>query len=78
MKAIIKDCCSPDYLCILCRNEEELKNIKSTTTITATEGARVLKDQLYPIKINNARADAVLIPNRSLKVNAALEITAEN
>ena len=63
---------------ILCRNKEELKSIKSAATITATEGARVLRDQLYPVKIKNTRADAVLMPDGSLKANAALEIAAEN
>ena len=63
---------------ILCRSEEELKNIKSAATITAAEGARVLQDQLYPVKVNNARADALLMPDGTLKVNAALEIAAEN
>ena len=78
VKAVIKDRHSPNRLRILCRNEEELKNVKSAATATATEGARVLRDQLYPIKINNARADTVLMPDGSLKVNAALEIAAEN
>ena len=63
---------------ILCRSEEELKNVKSAATITAAEGARVLRDQLYPVKVNNARADALLMPDGTLKANAALEIAAEN
>ena len=63
---------------ILCRNKEELKNVKSAVTATATEGACVLRDELYPVKINNARADAVLMLDGSLKANAALDIAAEN
>ena len=44
VKAVIKDRRSPNRLRILCRNEEELKNVKSTATITAAEGAHVLRD----------------------------------
>ena len=78
VKAIIKDRRSPNRRRILCRNEEELKKVKSAATITAAEGARVLRDQLYPVKVNNARADALLMPDGTLKASAALEIATEN
>ena len=42
------------------------------------QGVRVLRDQLYLIKINNARADAILIPDSFLKLNAVSEIAEEN
>ena len=42
------------------------------------ERAYVLRDQLYPIKVINIRANIVLILNRTLKVNVALEIIIEN
>ena len=78
VKAIIKDRRSPDRLRILCRNEEELKNVKSAAATTAVQGVRVLRDQLCPVKINNARADAILMPDGSLKPNTASEIAEEN
>ena len=78
VKAFIKDRRSPDRLRILCRKEEEFKNVKPATVAIATQGARVLRDQLYPVKINNARVDAILMPDGSLKPNAASEIAEEN
>ena len=78
VKTIIKDRRSPNRLRILCRNEEELKNVKSAAVTTAVQGACVLRDQLYPVKINNARADAILMPDGSLKPNIASEIAEEN
>ena len=42
------------------------------------QGVRVLRDQLYPVKINNTRADVILMPDGSLKPNAASEIAEEN
>ena len=78
VKAVIRDRRSPDHLPILFRNEEELKNVKSTAAAIATHRSRVLRDQLYPVKINNARADVILIPDNSLKPNIASEIAEEN
>ena len=42
VKAVIKDRRSPDRLRILCRNEEELKNVKSAAAAIAMQGAHVL------------------------------------
>ena len=44
VKAVIKNHRSPNYLRILYRSEEELKNNKSTTIITTLEGAYVLQN----------------------------------
>ena len=60
-RAITRDRRTQHRVRILCRNEEELDKVKEAATVTATEGARVLRDQLYPIKVNNVRADAVLL-----------------
>ena len=38
VKAVIKDCRSSDRLRILCRNEEELKNVKPAAVATAMQG----------------------------------------
>ena len=60
VKAVIKNRRLPDRMRILCRNEKELKYVKSAAVAIATRGACVLKDQLYPVNINNARADAMM------------------
>ena len=78
IKAIIKDYRLSNYLCILYRNKKELKNIKSAATITTIEEAYILRDQLYSIKINNTRADILLILDRTLKINTVLEIAIKN
>ena len=59
-KAITQDHRTQDRVQILCRNEEELDTVKRVATTTAVEGAKVLRDQLYLIKLNNVRANAVL------------------
>ena len=41
---------------LLCRDEEELKKVKSAAIATAEQEVRVLRDQLYPTKVKNTRA----------------------
>ena len=45
---------------------EEIKTIKEAANKVVTGGTRVLRDQLYPIKVDNARTDGVLVVDRSL------------
>ena len=42
------------------------------------EGARILRDQLYPVKVNNIRTDAVLQPNGNIKENIILALNNSN
>ena len=42
------------------------------------EGARILRDQLYSIEVNNARSDAVLQPNREIKEEALTALSDSN
>ena len=44
----------------MCWSKKELNIIKNAATIAAGKGARILKDQIYLIKVNNVRTDAVL------------------
>jgi hypothetical protein len=58
--AVMKD--SRNYECtrVTCRDETELQRVKKAVDKTAVMGARVLWDQLYPIKVDNANRTAVL------------------
>ncbi|KAL2255925.1 hypothetical protein VTK26DRAFT_2474 [Humicola hyalothermophila] len=42
------------------RNEEEAKKIKDIVEAKKAPGARVLRDQLYPVKVDNVNRMAVL------------------
>ena len=63
---------------MLCKNEEELKNVESAATAITGQGVVVFRDQFYSVKMNNTRADAVLMSDNTLKPNIASEIAAEN
>ncbi|KJZ68148.1 hypothetical protein HIM_12462 [Hirsutella minnesotensis 3608] len=43
---------------ILCRDEAELKQVKEAAQKTVARGTRVLRDQLYPVKVDNAKRTA--------------------
>ena len=77
-KAVIKDARTKQRLRILCRSEAELDSVKQAATATAVEGARVLRDQLYPVKVNNVRTDAILQPNGEIKEEAMAALNDSN
>ena len=77
-RAITRDNRTKQRLRILCRGEEELDVVRRAATTALMEGARVLRDQLYPIKINNVRTDAILQPNGVVKEDALAALNDSN
>ncbi len=45
---------------VICRHETELHLVKEATQGVAVPGLRILRDQLYPVKVDNANRAAVL------------------
>ena len=45
---------------VTCRDEAELQLVKEATQKVAAPGIRILRDQLYPVKVDNANRVAVL------------------
>ena len=52
--------------------------VRRAATATVVEGARVLRDQLYPVKINNVRTDAILQPNGIIREDALAALNDTN
>ena len=52
--------------------------VKQAAITTAVEGARVLQDQLYPVKVNNVRTDAILQPNGEIREDAVAALNDNN
>ena len=76
--AVTRDRRQPDRIRILCRSEEELKTVKQAAESTVLTGARVLRDHLYPVKVNNARTNAVIKPDGLLINDALLSLNENN
>ena len=77
-RAVTKDARTKQRIRILCRSEAELDIVKQAATATAVEGARILRDQLYPVKVNNVRTDAILRPNGEVKEEAMAALNDSN
>jgi hypothetical protein len=57
--AVTRDGRNVNRLRVLSRNEEEMQKIKTILEARKAPGARVLRDQLYPIKVDNMNRAAV-------------------
>ena len=51
--AVTRDGGNTNRLRIVGRNKEEVKKIKDIVEAKKAPGARVLRDQLYPVKVDN-------------------------
>ena len=58
--AVVKDVRKADRVKLICRNEAELKLVKEVAQKIMVPGTRVLRDQLYPVKVDNANRTTVL------------------
>ncbi|KAM4062556.1 endonuclease-reverse transcriptase domain-containing protein [Hirsutella rhossiliensis] len=63
---------------IICRDEAELQRVKEAAQKTAVTGARVMRDQLYPVKVDNVNRTAVLDGEGNVLQGAAEALGAEN
>ena len=63
---------------IACRDEAEHQLVKRMAETNVTHGARVLRDDLYPIKVDSVRRTAVLDESDQIRVGAAEGFGQEN
>lgn len=76
--AVVKDARNADRIKVICRSEAELQLVKEAAERTVVPGARVLRDQLYPVKVDNANRTAVLDGGGNILPGAAEALGAEN
>ena len=76
--AVVRNFHNKQRLRIACRSKEELEVVKRAATATVVEGARILRDQLYLVKVNNARTDAILKPDGTVKEEALATLNDSN
>ena len=63
---------------VTCRDESELQLVKEATQKVAAPGVRVLRDQLYPVKVDNANRAAVLEQDGSVRAGVVEALGKEN
>jgi len=63
---------------VTCRDEGELARVKEAVEKTKVAGSRVLRDQWYPVKVDNACRTAVLDEHGELRTGAVEMLEKEN
>jgi hypothetical protein len=76
--AVVKDARNPDRIKVICRDEEEMQLVKDVAEKTVVKGARVLRDQLYPVKVDGANRTAVLDSSGNVLPGAEEALGREN
>ena len=76
--AVAKDPRNHNRIRITGRDEEEIQLMKEAATKTAVPGARVLRDQLHPVKVDNANRLGVLDAAGAVLAGAAEALGTEN
>ncbi|KAJ3453213.1 hypothetical protein MRS44_018868 [Fusarium solani] len=76
--AVVKDARNADRIKVVCRNEAEMQLIREAAEKSVVKGARVLRDQLYPVKVDDANRTAVLDSSGNVLPGAAEALGKEN
>ncbi|SCV61221.1 uncharacterized protein FFFS_15790 [Fusarium fujikuroi] len=58
--AVVRDVRNADRIKVVCRDETEVQLVKEVAEKAVVKGARVLRDQLYPVTVDGANRTAVL------------------
>ena len=76
--AVTRDPRNSARIRVTCRDEAELQRVKEATQKAATPGMRILRDQLYPVKVDNAHRASVLDQDGAVRPEAAEMFGKEN
>ncbi|KAJ6436250.1 reverse transcriptase [Purpureocillium lavendulum] len=76
--AVVRDARAAERIKVICRDENELEQVKQAAQKAAVVGARVMRDQLYPVKVDNANRSRVLDAEGNVLPGAAEALGAEN
>lgn len=77
-RAVTVDPKNTNRIRIACRDEAEHRLVKEVAEAKIGAGARVLRDELYPIKVDSVKRAAVLDEKDEIRVGAAAAFSEEN
>ncbi|KAF5964566.1 reverse transcriptase [Fusarium coicis] len=77
-RAVTKDPKNPHHIRISCRDESEHEAVKQIAETKLARGIRVLRDDLYPIKVDNVSRTAVLNEMNEIRIEAVETLGREN
>lgn len=76
--AVTRDAKNASRVKIACRDETELHMVKQVAETKIAPGIRVLRDELYPVKVDNVSRLAILDANGNVQTGAAEALSQEN
>jgi hypothetical protein len=76
--AVVKEARNPDRVRVICRDEGEVLLVKEAAQKINVPGLRVLRDQLYPVRVDNANRTAVLDAEGNILQGATEALGKEN
>jgi hypothetical protein len=76
--AIIRDLRNNTCIRVACRDEKEHKAVKQAVENVKVEGVKVLRDQLFPIKVDGVNQSAVLNEHNQPHLEIAEKLGEEN
>jgi hypothetical protein len=76
--AVVKEARNPDRVRVICRDEGEVQLVKEAAQNITVPGVRVLRDQLYPVRVDNANRTPVLDADGNILQGAAEALGKEN
>ena len=77
-RAVTKDQKNPHRVRIACRDETEHKEVKRVMEASSVAGVRVLRDDLYPVRVDGINRTAVLDEAGNVRNGAAEALGMEN
>ena len=77
-RAVTVDPKNTNRIRIACRDEDEHQLVKKVAEAKIGAGARVLRDELYPIKVDSVKKAAVLDEKDEIRAEAAAAFSEEN
>ena len=76
--AVTRDPRNAERVRVTCRDKAERIRVKEAAAKATTAGSRLMRDQLYPIKLDNAFRPAVLTPEGNIQSEVAAKLGEEN
>ncbi|KZL68744.1 reverse transcriptase, partial [Colletotrichum incanum] len=77
-RAVTKDPRNPHRIRIACRNDDEHAMVKRVVEANLARGARILRDDVYPIRVDSVNRTAVLNDDGDVRAGAAEAFGVEN
>jgi hypothetical protein len=75
---VTKDPKNPHHIRIAYKNEVEYGTVKEIMESNLTQGVRILRDDIFPIRVDSINRTAILDENREIRAGVTDALAKEN